>query len=164
MVLYKAGRQFMKVRFIMILSLLCATGSVWWGIDLAKTYGLNPGDGGVLAPLVVRLVWGTGVSVLGIAFMAGMWLYSRNYVARLEYDEQSNMYTVRHIGFFGTTKSVFCQQDIVSSRFHRGRLSADIQVNAPWWTIHIAGRRKPLILDAQGIAVEEAKLRKVLGR
>jgi hypothetical protein len=164
MVLYKAGPQLLKVRFIIYLSILCALGSVWWGIDLAQHYGLNPGDGGVLAPSGVRLAWAVGVIVPGIAFVVGMWLYSRRYVARLEYDEQTSLYTVHHVWFFGTAKMVFHKEDIHGSRYHEGRLRAEVKVNAPWWTIHINGRQSPLILDAQGVMVEDAMMKKLLKR
>ena len=164
MVIYNAGPQLLKVRFIILLSLLCALGAVWWGIDLAQTYGLNPGDGGVLAPATERYAWGAGIMLLGLSFVVGMWLYSRQYVARLEYDIQSRVYTVRHVWFLGTRTTVFRQDEIVWSRFHEGRLSADVQVNAPWWTIQIAGRQKPLILDAQGVVVDDAILKNLLKR
>jgi hypothetical protein len=149
MVLYKAGPQLQKVHFINILSILCAGGSVWWGSDLAQTYGLNPGDGGVLAPTGVRMAWGAGVMLPGIVFVVGMWLYRRNYVALLEFDESTRVYTVRHVSSFGTRKTLFRHEDIVSSRFHDGRLPMHMQFDAPWWTFQLAGHSKPLILDAQ---------------
>jgi hypothetical protein len=137
---------------------------VWWGIDLARTNGRNPGDGGHLAPPGIRMAWAAGVILPEIAFAVGMWLYCRHYVVQLEYDEQSKLFTVRHIRLPGSTKRVFRQEDIVSSRFHEGRLNARVQVNAPWWSIQIQGCRKPLILDAQGVVVEHKKMKKVLGR
>ena len=164
MLLYKAGPQLLKVRFITVLSLLCEIGSLWWGIDLAQTYGLNPGDGGLLAPASARFAWAAGVIVPGIAFVVGMWFYSQHYIARLEYDERTRLFTVRHVWFPGSTTTVFRKEDILTSSFHKGKLNAHIQVKAPWWTIHIAGRRKPLILDAQGVVLEEEKMKKLFGR
>jgi hypothetical protein len=55
--IYSAGRQLRKVRFMMYFSLICAAGCLWWGISLFQTYGLATGDGGVLAPLPLRLVY-----------------------------------------------------------------------------------------------------------
>ena len=48
---YRAGRQLIKVRFLMGLSLAVLAFCLWCGVDLAQTYGLNPGDGGVLVSL-----------------------------------------------------------------------------------------------------------------
>jgi hypothetical protein len=154
--IFHAGRQLIKVRGMMLFSLICAVGCVWAGIYLARTYGLSPGDGGVLAPLPVRLAWGIGVALLGIGFAAGMWLYGRCYVVTLEVDEhtsQLHMYTVR---FFGTAMQTVALADIGTTTHHHGKLDviradgAGLSVNAPWHSVTLAGRRLPLIIDQQG--------------
>ncbi len=151
--IYAAGGQLLKVRAMMIVSLLCALAAMWWGWSLFQTQGLRPADGGVLAPLGTRLAWGIGVAGLGIAFAAGMWLYGRLYVSALRFDEAARALHFRTVGFFGGHDLVCSEADILHSTYQPGRgpSGADIQVDAPWIKVAIRGRRLPLILDAQGV-------------
>ncbi len=143
-------------------ALVCAAASVWAGLHLAQTYGLNPGDGGVLAPLPVRLVWGMGVGVLGLGFAGAMWLYGRCYVARLELDEQAQQLHVYTVGFFSITCHVYDVTDLGAGRRHRGRLRTLWHaVAAPWQSIWVPGRRLPLILDEQGEVLDRNWMRKL---
>ncbi|MFQ5340281.1 MAG: hypothetical protein ACE5F6_01910 [Anaerolineae bacterium] len=164
--LFDAGRQLIKVRGVMLFSLACAALSMWAGVHLAQTYGLNPADGGVLAPLTVRLAWGIGVALLGVGFAAGMWLYGRCYVARIELDEETHQLHVYTVGFFGTARHVYDGTDIVGGHHHRGKLvTLWLSVNAPWRSIWIAGRRLPLIIDEQGEVLHKGWMSRLhLGR
>ena len=72
--LFHAGRQALRVRFIMLLSLASAAGALYSGVDLVRYYGLAPADGGVLRPLWQRAALGLFVAGLGVAFLYGMWL------------------------------------------------------------------------------------------
>jgi hypothetical protein len=148
---YRAGSQLLKVRAIMMASLACALGACWWGWDLFQTYGLRPADGGVLAPLPVRLALGLGLASLGIAFAAGMWAYGRNYVSALGYDEASGVLHVRTVGFAGSDETRYAASDVLGSDYHAGRSSyGRVSVDAPWMKVRIKGRRWPLIVDARG--------------
>jgi hypothetical protein len=150
---YAAGGQLLKVRAMMILSLLCALAASWWGWTEFQTHGLRPADGGVLAPLGTRLAWGIGIAALGSAFAAGMWVYGRLYVSALRFDPAARALHFRTVGFVGGRELVVAEPDIVGSTYQPGRgpSGADIQVDAPWIKIAIRGRRLPLILDAQGV-------------
>ncbi len=162
--LFRAGWQLKKVRAIMWFSLLCAAGAVWGGYYLATTYGLNPADGGELAALPVRLAWGIGVALLGLAFAAGMYLYGCCYVAQIDFDEQAKLLRVRTVGFLGYAEQTINPADILRSRYHHGKFQTpEMTVNAPWTSLKIRGRRWPLILDAQGEFCEPKLLRKLLG-
>ncbi len=134
----------------MFFSLACAALSVPVGVHLAQTYGLNPADGGALAPLTVRLAWGIGVTLLGVGFSAAMWLYGRCYVARLDLDETAHQLHVYTLRFFGTARHVYDVDDVVGIRRHRWRYIGEDWVDAPWYTLRLAGRRLPFILDAPG--------------
>ncbi len=160
--LFDAGHQRIKVRGGLLFSLACAALSVWAGVHLAQTYGLNPADGGVPAPLPVRLAWGAGVSLLGVGFAVGMWLYGRCYVARIELDEATQQLHVYTLRFFGTARQVYDVSSVVSMRRHRGRLTTLwLTVDAPWHTLWIAGRRLPLILDTQGEVLHQRWMRRL---
>ncbi len=156
--LFRAGWQLTKVRGLMYLSLACAAGCLWAGIILAQTYGLNPGDGGELAPLPERLAWGVGVSMLGIGFAAVMWLYGWCYVATINLDKQTQNLHIDTVRFFGSAKHVFNVLDMLGSRYHVGRFDG---VNAPWQSVKMAGRRLPFIIDKQGLFLEKGLMNKL---
>ena len=49
-----------------------AVGSIWWGADLLETYGMKPGDGGVLRPFEDRLLVASITARCGIACAIGL--------------------------------------------------------------------------------------------
>jgi hypothetical protein len=164
--LYRAGWQLAKVRALMWFALACGIGALWWGVDLAQHYGLNPGDGGVLAPLSARLAWAMAIWLLGAAFAAGMWIYGRCYVARVDYDEQANMLHVYTTGLLFDQRYAVELAGVRVGRYHDGTLdlmpfASPLTVNAPWQAIRLTGRRLPLILDLQGDALEPKLLEKL---
>lgn len=150
--IYAAGSQLVKVRGMMLLSLACALGGLWWGWDLFQTVGLRPADGGVLAPLGTRLGWGLGVALGGVAFAGGMWAYGRAYVSAVRFDPAAGTLHVRTTGFLGGGETVYAERDVLGSTYQPGEAMSGrgIAVDAPWIKIRIRGRRVPLILDAQG--------------
>jgi hypothetical protein len=161
--LFRAGRQLTKVRAVMLLSLACAALSIWWGIDLAQTYGLNPGDGGVLRPLSQRLLVGTIVAGLGVAFAVGMWMYGRCYAARIDFDEDTRQLQLHTVHFLGTGRQIVDVGDVGKSRWHHGQLQLRISVNAPWVSVRMAGRRLPLLIDAQGEVLDRRLMKQYFG-
>jgi hypothetical protein len=153
--LFHSGSQTRAVRFVMILSLLVAAGCCWGGYALFQSYGLSPGDGGVLAPLGTRLSWGMGVAALGLATAWGMWLYGRNYVRSIRYDPHAQVLHIRTLGMFGDGVAAVPVGRVRRSTFRGGRMAgmgdfADVSVNAPWFSMKVEGRALPYILDAQG--------------
>jgi hypothetical protein len=162
--IFHAGRQLKKLRIMMPCALPWAPAGIWLGVHLAETYGLNPGDGGVLAPLPVRLAWAVGVSLLGISITVGMWLYGKCYVAKMELDEQAGTLSIDTVRFFGTRTEEVQLARVQGSRYHEGYLDLPRAplVHAPWWTIRIAGRKLPLILDRQGELIDLELLKRLL--
>lgn len=161
--IYRAGRQLIKVRAIMLLSLVCAALSVWWGIELAQTYGLSPGDGGVLRSAGERAVVGGVIASLGVAFAFAMWIYGRCYAARIDLDPKTGRLHVHTAGLIGTTPHVIDPADIVSSRWHDGELQLRSSVKAPWVSVRLRGARLPLIIDDQGLALDPRAMHKYFG-
>jgi hypothetical protein len=153
--IYRAGWQLFKVRALMLLSLVAVGVCVWFGIDLARTYGTEPGDGGELAPLGQRLLVAAAVILLGVGFAAGMALYGRCYTARIEFDPDSNKYHLYTVGFLGSPEHVMDAKTVRNSRRHSGRFQGRIEVDAPWTTVRMAGWRLPLIVDGQGVVLDE---------
>ena len=69
---YQAGSRVWRVRGLLWLSLVVAVWFVLWGMDLYRTYGLRPADGGVLAPEGVRRAWAFGMGGLGAKMVEGL--------------------------------------------------------------------------------------------
>ncbi len=151
--LFEAGPQLGMVRAVMLFSLACAAASVYAGENLTRTYGSSRGDGGKLQPFPVRLAWGLGVGSLGVVFAAGMWVYGRCYVSRVELDEGAKSVTVHTAGFLRGARQQISLADVTGTRRHQGRADfADApSVNAPWRSIRVRGRALPFILDEQGV-------------
>ena len=155
--LFYAGWQLIKVRGVMLLSLGCAVASVWGGITITQSHGLNPADGGVLAPLAVRLAFGIGVSLLGISFAFGMWIYGKCYVARIEFDEQNKALHIYTVSFFGSEKHEINASKVLSSQYYEGELGSV----TPWREVRIKGRRLPFIVNEQGVFLEKKMMNKL---
>lgn len=158
-VVFDAGHQLRKVRFVMWLAVACAGAGTWWGWSLGQTYGLAPGDGGVLAALPTRVAVGATVAGLGLLFASGMWLYGRQYIAEIRQGPASDELTVRTTQLVGTTARTYPASQVRLGRRHEGRASVHsldnpfiegIRVHAPWRAVHVPGTRLPLILDGQG--------------
>lgn len=162
--IYDAGPQAAKVRALLWFSLLCAGGSGWAGVALARTYGLSPAEGGVLAPLPVRLAWGVGVASIGVAFLAGMLVYVRCYAARVAVDEAGECLHVSLPGFVGSSTLEVPVGSVRGSRYHPGHADyGGVTVSAAWDTVRVEGRRLPLILDAQGDVLDPERASRYLG-
>ena len=162
--IYDSGAQGTKVRALLWFSLLCAAGSTWAGVFLARNFGLSPADGGVLAPLPVRLAWAVGVSSIGLAFLAGMLVYVRCYAARVAVDDEERSLHVSRIGLFGGSTLVVPAERVLGSEYHPGQADyGGVAVNAAWDTVRVEGRRLPLILDAQGDVLDPERAGRFLG-
>ena len=148
--LFEAGRQLLKVRLMTLFSVVCAAGAVWGGVVIAESYGTRPADGGVIAPLGIRLAFGGCVALMGVAFAFGMWIYGKCYIARIEYDRSLDKYLICTSGLIVGKCRWVDRSDVAESRSHEGKLDLQTQVDAPWTTLWIKGRRLPFILDDQG--------------
>lgn len=147
---YEAGRQLTKLRFLMVFSVLCAAGSLWGGYHMLQSYGLAPADGGKLAPLPVRLAWAAGITLLGVGFAAAMAVYVRRYVSRILLDPARQELHLHTVGIFGSAEYTIAREDLRGARYYEGKLDGDGAVDAPWYSLAVKGRRLPFLVDAQG--------------
>jgi hypothetical protein len=162
--LFKAGRQLKKIRFIIPLFLACAAGSVWGGFYSFQYYGLNPGDGGVLAPLPARVAWGAGLCLLGIGLAVVTFLYARCYVAQIGFEEQTGMLHITTVRLFGTNTLQIPPSSVIGRRYYEGYMAATDEtpeIHTPFWKIRLDGRKLPLIIDLQGELIEPELLREL---
>jgi hypothetical protein len=152
---YNADGQATKVRGLLWFSLVVCLGCLYWGYDLFQTYGMSPGDGGILRPLGERLAWGGFVASFGLIFLLGMLVYAQVYISRVWLSENGQRVIFETIRLWGNARVNVAPQDIIGSRYHAGELYTESHsVNAPFYFIHIRGRRWALILDGQGRLVE----------
>jgi hypothetical protein len=153
-VIVENRRQARKVRILFwVIALYCA-GMLYWAYDLAQTYGMSPGDGGVLRPAGERGIVSALIAALSVAPLVGMVLYVRRYVIRLSRD--ADTITVTVLGVLGTRTWTCTRADVSRATEHRGRLTLRTSVNAPWITLRIAGRR--YIIDLQSEVVSRGAI------
>ena len=157
--LYDAAGRPRRVWLLLALAAACAAWSCYEGAALARTYGLRPADGGVLAPPTVRLAWGAAVAGLALAFFAGMLVYARCYVTRLVYDGTAGTVRVRTLL---PPVRVVAASAFGGGALRRGRSHGRIPVDAPWASLRVRGRRLPYILDLQGDVADPPALRRLV--
>jgi hypothetical protein len=141
--------QARKVRVVLWAMALWCAGWLYWAYDLAHTYGLSPGDGGVLRPAGERFMAAAVVAALGIAPFAGMAFYARRYVTRLARD--GDTITVSVLGIVSTATWSRPVAAVSSAKEHQGRLELQSSVNAPWITLRIDGRRYVIDLQSEHV-------------
>jgi hypothetical protein len=151
MAIYHAGWQATKVRGLFWFALAVCLGCLYWGYDLSQTYGLSPGDGGVLRPLAQRVTWGGFVALFGLSFFTGMFVYAWNYIRQVWLNQATQQVVFETVRLWGNARFSVAPQDILGSRYHAGDLETPTHtVNAPYFLVRLRGRKLPLILDGQG--------------
>jgi hypothetical protein len=163
-VLYRAGRQGMKVRVVLIASLVTALITQYTALYLFQTHGTAPADGGVLAPLWQRATWAGVVSALGLGFAAGMIVYGRQYVDALEVLDDKRLRLTTLSWWGGRVPILLEPSSLQAIAWHRGetKLPKSPHVRAPWMSVRMPGRRFPLVLDMQGQIADADTLARVL--
>jgi hypothetical protein len=162
-VIVDCHRQAWKVRIFTWATVLWLIGFLYWAYDMSQTYGLSPGDGGVLKPAGTRWSMAAVLVALGLAPLIGMAIYARLYVTRLARDGERIMLTV--IGLLRAQTVTLPLGAVATATRNDGRglpfsRWSRISVNAPWITLRAAGR--PYILDQQAEVLDEAALRRLL--
>ena len=151
LMVFQAGCQQWKVCGMFWFGFALFLASLKWGYDLSQTYGLSPGDGGVLRPLGERLAWGGFVILLGAALVAGLELYGRLYICRVQFDRKVERVLFETVRWWGYQRIDIPVGEIVGSSYHAGDFETlKHTVNAPWYFVQLGGHRLPLILDGQG--------------
>jgi TMEM70/TMEM186/TMEM223 protein family len=160
--LYDVGRQLIQVRGLMFVSIVFGATMLWSSIESAQTYGLRPADGGVLAPLAVRLALGIGTSLLSISFPVAMWLYFTCYVSKVEFDQQTKILTIYTLRFFGSGKAEIEASRLLSSKYLEGKHRFGVKVNdGAGWIVKVKGRKLPLIIDEHGKFMQKGLMDKL---
>jgi hypothetical protein len=147
--IFDAGPQRWKIWFVVLICVVCGAALVFPGGYLFLNYGLHPDDGGVLKPLMSRILMGAVFVVPGMAIVAAMLLYLRCYVMRIEADEVEGGYRIA-LAAPGQALTIG-HDDITRVGYNEGISHAGgMSVNAPWYSLRLRGRRFPLIIDLHG--------------
>lgn len=148
---YHADWQGKKVMGMLWFSIAVCLGCLYWAYDLSRTYGLSPGDGGVLRPLGERLGWAGVVAAFGLTFAVGMIAYARKYIHGVWLDGSAQQIRFETLRLWGAARFSVPPGDVVGSRYQAGQFATPSHtVNTPFYFVYIRGHRLPYILDGQG--------------
>lgn len=141
--------QARKVRWVFCGLFLFFAGFAYWAWDLSQTYGLSPGDGGVLKPPGSRLAAAAIVGAIGLLPFIGMIAYVRRYVAGLVWQGEK---VVVSGACWPMGERSFPLAAFAPGRVHDGRLdTVKHWVEAPWLTVSIGGRTHIVDLQAEQV-------------
>ncbi len=150
--LLENGSRVRRVRLVALFIALFAMAFCCWAVSLAHNYGLSPGDGGVLRPLGERLLVAGIVMLIAFVFLAGIVIYLRRYLIRIELRGDQVELTV--IGVLSPFVITVDRDQIRSARYFHGNFSArGLVVRAPWITLKVAGFAIPFVVDMQALHV-----------
>ena len=153
--LYRSATQGVKVRGVMLFSLLVLLGTAYAGYQIGTTFGLSPADGGQLKPAWERWSLALFLLAMAVAFVAGMLVYGERYVDRIGLNEASGQFLLHTLGPLAKTY-VLAQDDVIRAEQRRDKSEPwapwndGISIDAPWLSLRIKGRDSFLILDQQG--------------
>lgn len=171
--LFENHRQAWKVRAVLWASWLVCAAALYVSEIIYRTYGLSSGDGGILRPFAERISFAAFVAVIGLLFAGSMMIYASLYVLRIEQQgDQLHVDTMPPWGV-GVLRNTLRTDAIGRSKYHHGRFSAPrslgapgryvtLDVNAPWITIYVTGRRLPFLLDVQAERIDVAAFNSLL--
>ena len=140
--------QARKLRWVCWGSVVWTIAWLAWAVDLAETYGLSPGDGGVLRPFGERLAYAAVLTVIAVLPLVGLIWYSRRYIVAMS--RSGGMVDVTMLGFWRPLRRRYAVAAFGPSTTHGGRMSAGgLTVNAPWITLRIGGKRHFVDLQSE---------------
>ncbi len=159
-VLLENRHQARKVRALTWAFLLVACGTSWAALGLAESYGLSPGDGGVLRPPGERYAMASTVAALGLLPALGMLGYGRRYLTSIV--RTGDRIELETLGLFGSGRRLEAVPgDLSGGERHAGKVRGPRSVDAPWLTLGLAGHRIPFVVDLQAERVEVEALVKL---
>lgn len=153
----------LRVEFMAYVGILAAVGSVCWAAQLLVTFGLNPGDGGVLRPFEERLLVATITAGCGIAFAISLLVYQSLFVIGISLAGE-NFYVHSKIACFNFTKS-FHLTDVAGSAYRNksGYWLGDRYIPPQYdLRMRIKGRWLPYVIDPQAPFIDRAQLARII--
>ncbi|MHA1523919.1 MAG: hypothetical protein ACTSY1_05885 [Alphaproteobacteria bacterium] len=160
--LYRNTRRTLRVRIVA----WCLIGAGLAGLvavqDIYATYGLSPGDGGVLKPWSERLAFAATLGALCLAVIASAIALSARYVAmivetRAGSGEKLKILEITTAGLFGPQMRTVPQKGSIWRR-HSGAINT-AYTQAPYLALRPAKTMIPYIVDLQAEQVSLPKPR-----
>ncbi|MGE0799405.1 MAG: hypothetical protein AB7G13_14550 [Lautropia sp.] len=161
--LFDNRRQARKARLLLVALIVSGVAALGWGWQLSRTYGIAPGDGGVLRPLPERLAVGSAVALLGAALIVGLVLFAHRYVLRIERDGDRLALWTLTASALGRRRIDVAPGAILGVTYHHGHFHARLTVDAPWLALRIAGHALPFIVDLQAETIDHRALARLEG-
>ena len=158
--LFDNQRQAKKARLVVLGTIVWSLGWLYWSSVIAQTYGLSPGDGGSLRPANQRFTMAALMLVVAFAPLAGMAVYGRVYLTRIE--REGDRLVLTALGFLVPFRFRIAISDLQGSEEHERKMTggSGVSVDAPWITLRAKGYRLPFVVDLQAEHVDK---RAILG-
>lgn len=142
---FHAGTQIGKFRFLLYLSLACLVGSMvafYWIVFVIEVIELTNQERWLLALVVLAL---------GVAFFGGMLIYSHRYVVWLWVDKQLREVDIETVALFGGRVRRFSIEEMASIKYDAGELRTYYHhIRTPYLKLRVSGQRFPYVVDLQG--------------
>ena len=143
--LFSAGRQAIKFRYLLYFSFVCLLGSAVGSYSIAFI-----GDDDA-APNDERWLLAIIVLLCGILFFGGMTLYATRYVVALWWDVQPQTVTIETMRLHGTTRRQHRVADFSGVDFSAGKYRTYYhRIETPYLKLRVRGRHLPYVVDLQG--------------
>jgi len=156
-------RQARKVRWVLLASWVAAAACLLWAWSLLHTYGMNPGDGGILRPFPDRFRAALLVTLMGGLPAMGMTLFARRYVVELGVDAGHLRIATLNPWRVAPRIEIVRLSELRGGRHFPGRLAKGRSgVHAPWITLRVRDRKLPYILDLQAESLDAHRLAALL--
>jgi len=156
---FEAGHRVWRVRLIMLLSLLWASGGLWAAY---ATYVHVVGAGGEPVALAERLGLTLFIALVAIALPVAMDIYARCYVVRAAASPDGQWHCYTTLRWWGERREMIRQDAFGKATCHEGKFhlrdsSGQIvtpRVDAPYRSQRVRQRRLPYILDDRGFYLD----------
>ncbi|GMU87781.1 MAG: hypothetical protein AMXMBFR48_30220 [Ignavibacteriales bacterium] len=149
-----AGKQILKVRFVVSLLLLSAPVLFWAGtLVIGDPYVYNMQE---QSSELHQYFWGIVFMLSAVSMAVGILIYQDCYIKKMEYNEDADSFTLYTESLIGKRQRTFTHRDIQGWREDDGYYrNIKFTINAPYITFRIKDRRLPYIIDLQGKVVED---------
>lgn len=152
--IFLAGKQIVKVRFVVYGLLLLAPVLFWAGtLVIGDPYVYNTQE---QSSEVHQYFWGSAFMLMALALAAGILVYQHCYVKKIALNQETGSFTICTESLIGKRTRIFSHRDIKGWREDDGYYrNIKFTVSAPYISFKVAGRRLPYIVDLQGEVVED---------
>jgi hypothetical protein len=157
--IYANTRQGRTARLVLWLATGLALMLLGWAWDLFHTFGLAPGDGGVLRPYPERAAGAAATAAAAALVLAGALTYRRSYVVRMLLGH--GQVEVHTVSWLGSRVRRYRLQDFAGAAEFGGGFT--LGSYTPRFTrVRLVGHRLPLLLDSRADCIRPAALARVV--